>query len=375
MNMIGTSDRFEALVEKSPDAILLLQAQGEVVYANASTSKVLGYQPEELLGRNGLDLIHPQDRRDSFRSLQDVLVKPEAPNRMQARVRQKGGAWLWVETTAFNLLAEPMVSAIVVNYRDIARRRAVEEERQRQIDDLIRANAELKVFAHAVAHDLREPLRTISAFTELLVRKAQLKDADQELAHFIVDGARRMSILLDTLLDSAEGKLASNNAPVDLADAVGQAMRNLSDALTKSGAAVTIDALPKVHGNEVDFVRLFQNLLSNAVKYRSIRDLEIGVSAERVGPDWVIRVRDNGLGIPVEDQNRVFGFFTRLQQDVPGTGLGLALCKKIVEGYGGAIWVESEPGVGSTFCFTVSAMVEKGERRSNSGSRLSSSRK
>ena len=147
---------------------------------------------------------------------------------------------------------------------------------------------------------------------------------------------------------------------VDLQDAGAQARQNLALAIEAGGARVTVDRLPIVRGNEIHMVRLFQNLISNAVKYRREDPVEIHVTAERRGPDWVIRIADNGLGIGPEDQARVFMPFIRLaNRDVPGTGLGLAVCKKIVEGLGGAIWVESQLGAGSTFCFTIAAAEEE----------------
>lgn len=358
--MVGSSALFQALIDNSSDAISLVNEEGRVLYASASTAKVLGYQPEELLGRNGLDLLHPQDRDHSVRTLKKVLAQPQWPNRMQARFRQKDGQWRWVESTASNLLDEPHIAAIVISYREISTRRAEEEERQRLAEDLTRSNKELQAFAHTVAHDLREPLRTISTFTQILVRTAQLAEADKAIAHLIVDGVRRMSTLLDDLLSSAiYGHIDSR--PVELEQAAARAMLNLREALPSSEATITIEPLPVVQGNESDLVRLFQNLISNALKYRSEAAVEVHISAERFGRAWVIRVRDNGIGIAEEHHHRVFGLFTRLHGDeIPGTGIGLAVCKKIVEGLGGTIWVESEPGAGSTFCFTVAAEREKG---------------
>ena len=354
--MAGTAERFQALVENSPDAISLVDAEGQVLYASASTARVLGYQPEELLGRNGLDLLHPQDRDHSIRTLKIVLAEPQSPTRTQVRVRQKDGKWRWVESTASNLLHEPHVGAIVINYREISARRAEEEERQRRAEELARSNAELQAFAHTVAHDLREPLRTIGAFTQMLVRKAQLDEADREIAQFIVDGVQRMSTLLDDLLSSATYGFNDALHAVVLESAVMQAMQNLREAVTSSGASIAIEPLPTVQGNEGNLVRLFQNLISNAVKYRSAAAIKVRITAERCGPDWVIRIRDNGIGITKEHHRRIFGLFTRLNTGkIPGTGIGLAVCKQIVEGLGGSIWVESEPGAGSTFCFTVAA--------------------
>jgi len=142
-------------------------------------------------------------------------------------------------------------------------------------------------------------------------------------------------------------------------DAVAQAIQNLTLDIQASGAMVTVDPLPVVLNNEIHLVRLFQNLISNAVKYRREDPVEIHLSAERRGPEWVIRIEDNGVGIAAENQERVFKPFIRLvSRDVPGAGLGLAVCKKIVEGFGGTIWVESELGAGSKFCFTILAEKE-----------------
>jgi light-regulated signal transduction histidine kinase (bacteriophytochrome) len=181
----------------------------------------------------------------------------------------------------------------------------------------------------------------------------------KQMASFIVDGATRMSALIDDLLSFASTGMHEPPRSVDLQDAVAQARHNLTLAIEASGARVTVDRLPIVRGNEIHLVRLFQNLISNAVKYRREDPVEIHVTAGRRGPDWVIRIEDNGLGIGPENQAGVFMPFVRLaNRDVPGTGLGLAVCKKIVEGLGGAIWVESDLGAGSTFCFTIGAAEE-----------------
>jgi PAS domain S-box-containing protein len=350
---------FRSLIEHSDDAISLIDREGEVLYASASTAKVFGYQPEELVGRNGWDLIHPEDRDHSFGVLQKVLSEPPGPVRWHARICRKDGTYSWVESTASNLLMEPEVQAIVLNHRDINARRAEETECQRRADKLTRLNLELEEFAYTVAHDLREPLRTISAFTEVLASRAQLDGDNQEIAEFIITGAARMSSLLDDLLSFATAGARELPRRVELGRVVAQATDNLAKTILASGATITVDRLPAVHGNAGQLERLFQNLLSNAMKYCGERSPAIHVTAVPRGPDWVIGIEDHGLGIAPENRTRVFKPFIRLaNQDVPGTGLGLAVCKKIVEGLGGTIWVDSELGVGSTFCFTIIAAEE-----------------
>jgi len=357
--MAASFQGFRSLIENSPDAISLIDPHGEVLYASPSTAKVFGYQPEELVGRNGWDLIHPEDRDHSSRALEELLAKPSGPLQWHARVRRKDGTYSWVESTVSNLLVEPDVQAIVVNHRDINARMAAEVERQRHAEELARSNSELEEFAYTVAHDLREPLRTISSFTTLLAGRTQMDGDDKEMAKIIVDGAARMSTLINDLLSFARTGMHDPPGPVDLRQVMEQAMQNLAVDIQASGAKVTVGRLPVVRCNEIQLVRLFQNLIGNAVKYRRDGPVNIHVTAGQRGPDWVIRIEDNGLGIAPEDQTRVFKPFIRLaNRDVPGNGLGLAVCKKIVEGFGGAIWVESDLGAGSTFCFTIAATEE-----------------
>lgn len=351
--MAASLDGFRALIENSSDAIFLVNAKTEIMYASPSTAKVLGYQPEELLGVNGLELVHPQDREHSSQTLREVIAKPESPLQMHARVRRKDGEWCWVESTASNLLHEPHVQAIVLNAREINARRAVEEEQQRHAEELARSNAALQLFAQSVAHDLREPLRTVGIFTQLLLRKAQWNPEDKQMGDLIVDGVKRMSDLVDKLLSSASYGSKGSLERVEMNQAANQGIQNLDAALTSSGAVVTVEPLPAVQADECDLIRLFQNLISNAVKYRSAVPPEIRITAERSGPFWIITVRDNGIGIAKEHHRHVFELFTRLPNpEIPGAGIGLSVCKKIVEERGGAIWVESEPGSGSTFCFS-----------------------
>ena len=347
---------FRSLIENSPDAISLIDTDGEILYESASTTRLFGYQPEELLGRNCLELIHPEDRDHSRRALQDVLDKPPGPCQWDARVRCKDGNYCWVESTVSNLLFECKVQAIVMHQRDINERRAAEAERQQRAEELARCNLRLEEFAYTAAHDLREPLRAISAFTELLVQRTQMDANTKQIAKFIIEGAARMSTLVNDLLSFASSGAHAPPRRVDLQDAVAQATQNLALDIQASGARVIIDELPIVQSNEIHLVRLFQNLISNAVKYRSEDPIKIHVTSEQDGSGWIIRIEDNGRGITLQDQARIFTPFIRLEnRDVPGTGLGLAVCKKIVEGLGGTIWVESALGAGSTFCFTIVA--------------------
>jgi PAS domain S-box-containing protein len=351
--------RFRALIENSSDAISLLDPDGNITYASASTARVLGLQPQELVGRNAFELIHPDSVETVQRMLEQVRTNPRGPVQLRARMLGKDGLWRWVEGTFTNLIDDPDVRAIVANYRDVTEQKAAEEKQKKDAEELARYNAELETFAYAATHDLREPLRTVSAFTELLVQRASCDEETEKYSRFILDSVAHMSRMLDDLL--ALTSLSSENPRerVDLRRAVEQATNYLERAIHESGASITVGPLPCVLGNESQLTGLMQNLLGNAIKYRGPEAVRIEVTAERMGAGWVVKVRDNGIGIAPAYRDQIFGLFKRLhQRSVPGTGIGLAICKKIVDGMGGRIWVESEPGKGSTFCFTARSAPE-----------------
>jgi signal transduction histidine kinase len=223
-----------------------------------------------------------------------------------------------------------------------------------QAAELQRSNAELQRFAYVASHDLRESLRMVSSFTQLLAeRYAGKLDADaDEFIGFAVGGARRMQLLLDGLLEySRVGTRGRPFAPTSCEQVLDDVSANLRVTIEESGAVITRDPLPVVAVDRVQWVQLFQNLIANAIKYRSAEPPRIHISAQRRGGEWILAVRDNGIGIAPEHFERIFQMFQRLhtEKEYPGTGIGLAIAKKIVERHGGKIWVESRPGAGSTF--------------------------
>ena len=202
-----------------------------------------------------------------------------------------------MESTASTLPDDPRFEAILIKYCEISPHREEEDEKQRLTEDLILKNAELQSFAHTVAHDLSEPLRTISIFTELLDRQVSAEGADRTTVSFIIDGVKQMTKMLDDLLSSATRPFQDSLRPVDLEGAAAQAIENLRGALGSNKATVVLGKLPTVQGKEYDLIRVFQNLIGNAVKYRSSAGVTIDITAERSGSDWVIKVHDNGVGI------------------------------------------------------------------------------
>lgn len=258
---------------------------------------------------------------------------------------------------AFNVAMERLARQRKALETEIAERRRAEEALKQANASLARSNQDLEQFAYAASHDLQEPLRTIKNFTSLLGRRYKNKmggDAD-EFIGYIVDGADRMETLIrDLLTYSRAGRSSRAQALVDCSHALKLALSNLRSAVDSSGAAITSSELPQVMANDTEMVQLFQNLVGNAIKYRSERPAEIHISASKREGQWVFEVRDNGMGVPAHEQDRIFRVFQRLHgREMPGSGIGLATCAKIVERHGGHIWVESEVGVGSSFKFTL----------------------
>jgi signal transduction histidine kinase len=245
---------------------------------------------------------------------------------------------------------------------EVTERKRAEDELMQRAEDLTRSNAELEQFAYVASHDLQEPLRMVASYTQLLGKRYKGKldgDAD-EFISFAVEGANRMKRLInDLLVYSRVGTWGQAPESVYSEQVLDTALASLQAAITESAAQVTHDPLPKVLADETQLGQVFQNLIGNAVKYRGDAPPRIHISVRQEGDMWVFSVRDNGTGIDPEYHERVFVIFQRLhhREEQSGTGIGLAVCKKIVERHGGRIWLESELGKGATFYFTIPAIA------------------
>lgn len=284
----------------------------------------------------------------------DYITKPFHVEEVLARVNAH---------LSLQAMQRMMVAQNRLLQKEIAARSAAEDVLARQTKELARSNTELEQLAYVASHDLQEPLRMITSYLQLLDQRYTNRiDADaSEFIAFAVDGAKRMQTLIDDLLTySRLGSRAKLLQPTSCADVVSDALRYLSAAIEKSGANVVCGNLPTVMGDATQLTQLFQNLIANAIKFSEEKTLVIRIDAEDAGSAWCVSVRDNGIGIAPEYFERIFVMFQRLhtRAKYPGTGIGLALCKRIVDHHQGRIWVESEIGQGSVFKFTLPKVVD-----------------
>ena len=346
-------DSFERVSDSSPAAITLCTPQHEIVWANAAHEELFGHHPADVAGWNCTDLVHPDHRQALRRASEDVLAEPSLRVSWDSRVVCRLGRSRWVQNI---VCALPGVGYILYQL-DIYGRRSANSEHEQRAKEFAAANARLEEFAYSAAHDLRAPLRAIGTCTELMARDANMSSGSREMATFVASGVTRMSALIDDMLSFATSHVQPQIVIVDLEAAVSQAAQNLAPEMANSAASLVVGALPAVPGSDIQFGRIFQNLIGNAIKYRRTQPLTIEITAELTGTEWVVAVRDNGIGIGVEHHGDIFLPFKRLgNSKAPGSGLGLTLTKNIIERLGGAIWVESELGSGSTFLFSIPAV-------------------
>jgi len=322
--------------EFNPNPILELDFSGTITFHNTATIETL----KKVGDNEKISGFLPKD-------IDEILsaAKTKEINEFYREVRIKDFVF------AENIYLEPLFDVLRVYAIDIT-------ERKRSEDELKRSNLDLEQFAYAASHDLQEPLRGIAGFAKLLEKryKGKLDEKADEFIDYIIDDTERMQMLIKDLLEysrvSAKGIVFR---PTNCSVALEQAIYNLRSAMEESGAELTYNLLPTVMGESSQLISLFQNLIGNAIKFRGSEPLKIHISAEQKENAWVFSLKDNGIGIDPEQAERIFVIFQRLhtKEEYSGTGIGLAVCKKIVEHHGGRIWVESEMGKGSTFYFTI----------------------
>jgi PAS domain S-box-containing protein len=346
----------EMVYKNSSDGMMVADEQNRVIAINPSFTRLTGYSQDEVVGQNPSFLKSGRQDAAFYRQMWDSIASTGG---WQGEIwnRRKNGE-IYAELLTINAIAKPDggIERYVALFSDITEKKLTEEKLETQQVELLRSNAELEQFAYVASHDLRQPLRSIASYMKLLELDFadQLGEGAKEYIDFARSGAQRMdNLILDLLEYSRIGRAKRAMAPTALAEVVAEAVENLRFALDEAGGRVGIDgALPSVAGDRAELERLFQNLIGNAVKYRAAdRPPVVEIAATREGDRWVITIRDNGIGISPQHFERIFGVFQRLHGvgEYEGTGIGLAVCKKIVEHHGGSIAVESTPGQGSVF--------------------------
>ncbi|MGO4880341.1 MAG: ATP-binding protein [Bryobacteraceae bacterium] len=350
--------RFRFMAESMPQKIFAASATGESVYLNKLWMDFTGLTFDQIRDWGWVQFIHPDDLEDGMRAWQQSIATGE-PLQMTSRFRRADGVYRWHLNRA-----RPMRNAEGQITLWIGSSTEIHEQKERE-EELRRANDDLQQFAYSASHDLQEPIRNVAVYSEIVARRYHhLLDDDGRLyLGFLTESGRRLATLVNDLLAYARASRAElSQSVVDASVALEDALSSLTESMRESHATVTYDPLPQVHMSEAHLQQLFQNLVGNALKYRDTVPPIIHISAVGQGGFWRFSVEDNGIGIDPQYKEKIFGVFKRLHHDrkYSGTGIGLAICQRVVERYGGRIWVESEPGNGSTFFFTIPHPADPG---------------
>lgn len=367
--LLAARDLFQTTLVSIGDGVITVDAESRVTFMNPEAERICEWTNVEAAGRRIEDVVKLSAEESgehvenpAVRALRAKSVVGLANHTVLVR---RNGTEIAIDDSAAPIRdANGNVTGAVLIFRDISARRKAEKvvaevhvELEKKSVELQRSNDDLSQFAHMASHDLRSPLNTIVQFTQLLERRhgAEFGDAKQILDH-ITGAARRMAAVINDLLDYAIATKDGSQVPAatDAGLSVRAAISNLESLIAGSGATVTYDRLPVVPINETSLTQVFQNLIANAIHYRSAAAPVVHVSARETAEDWVFSCRDNGLGIAPEYHRKIFEAFQRLHGvERPGTGIGLAVCKRVLERYHGSIWVESQANQGSTFYFTL----------------------
>jgi PAS domain S-box-containing protein len=359
-NRFDSEAGFRAMLAHSSDIISVLDADANVHWSSAAQTRLLGYPSGETPPEIPLaEVVHPEDLPGVQERFAEVFAgTPGRDSPIVARVRAADGSWHSLEMTATNLLDDPNVQGVVINARDVTDRMEMERNLRELADELKRSNEELERFALVASHDLQQPLLSIAGFAQLLQRRhcSKLDPEARDFAGYVIDEASRMQCLIDHLLAySRSGRGDLQMETLDTNALVEEVESSLARAIADVCAVVTVRSLPNVQADRQQLGQVLQNLLSNALRFCDRERPRIEVSAAWSDGAWLFSVADNGIGVDASQSERIFEAFERARQGLgrDGTGIGLAICKRVVESHGGRIWVEPRPGVGSVFSFTL----------------------
>jgi PAS domain S-box-containing protein len=358
--------KYRGLLEAAPDAMVVVNQAGVIVLVNVQAEKQFGYRRDELVGRKLTNIIPEGFAErliaDAARSTAEALAQQIGMG-IELSGRRRDGTAFPIE-----IMLSPLQSAegilVTAAIRNITARKKSEQELAVANQVLEESNLELKQFAYIASHDLQTPLRSIAGFIQLLQQEyeGKLDEQAQDWILRTVGAVEHMQTLIRDLLSySCVENRSKPFTQIPFLDIVNDALILLESSIHDSGGQVACDKLPIVMGDRSQLVQLMQNLIGNGLAYRSDKPPHIHISAKRRGKDWLFSVSDNGIGIDPKHYEQIFEIFKRLhnQKDKPGTGIGLAVCRRVVNRHGGQIWVESDPGHGSTFHFTIPARTEQ----------------
>ncbi len=353
-------DLLRTLMDHLPDYVFIKDREGRFITTNAAHMKLLGADSlDDVRNKTDFDFFPPQIARDFYRDEQEILRTGQILINHEELLGDPDGEEQWVLTTKAPWRdADGNIIGIVGMTRDITAMKQAAQVKEHFMAELQRSHRELEQFAAVAAHDLQEPLRAVSVFCELLRKhlEGKLDTEASEMMCFIVDGAKRMQMLIDALRTYAKITATRRpRLPVDGNAVLDESLANLKAAITDSGATVEAQRLPTVVADAPQLMQVFQNLVANAIKFQGPEPLRVAINALEMDDSWRFSVTDNGIGIEPQHFERIFQIFQRVERndERPGTGIGLAICQKVIEQHGGKIWVESQPGIGSTFFFTL----------------------
>ena len=351
-----SEEQFSTLVRLSPVGLFRSDMNGIITYWNEKLLEITGRSSEEVVGKSCLNAIFEDDVKRVGDAWND-FIKTQNPLTTQFRYKHANGSLLWVIGQA-EIITRKEKKEILYTITNINAIKNIELELKKSLSLLEQSNKELEQFAYVASHDLQEPLRMVSSYTQLLAKKYKdvISGEGINYINFAVDGAQRMQALINDLLDySRITRQETPLEPVQTSRILGIVRANLQKKIEENGAIITNDLMPPVMGNEQQLIRVFQNLLDNSIKYRSDKTPMIHISAKPMHDSYCFGITDNGIGIDDEYKEKVFEIFERLHSPAayPGTGIGLAICKKVIEKLHGKMWIESNKDNGVTFYFTL----------------------